>query len=109
MIFENCIKKLSFEKNQMFDVFLRWLDQFVAACILIRENILLKNHLSSKTLFLAFFYQQTRKYKKFLPKHHQTVVHINVQIWATNQFNIISALSEPEDQWSCKRSPDILA
>ena len=33
-IFENCVKNLSFEKNQMFDVF-RWLDQFVFACILI--------------------------------------------------------------------------
>ena len=35
MIFENCIKNLSFEKIQMFDVFFSWLDQFVAACILI--------------------------------------------------------------------------
>ena len=33
--FENCIKNLLFEKIEMFDVFLRWLDQFVAACILI--------------------------------------------------------------------------
>ena len=35
VIFENCIKNLSFEKDQMFDVFLKCLDQFVAACILI--------------------------------------------------------------------------
>ena len=32
-IFENCIKNLLFEKIEMFEVFLRWLDQFVAACI----------------------------------------------------------------------------
>ena len=53
-IFENCITNISFEKNQMFDV-LRWLDQSVAACILVWENILLKKHLFSKTLFFAFF------------------------------------------------------
>ena len=35
VIFENCIKNLSFEKDQMFDGFLKCLDQFVAACILI--------------------------------------------------------------------------
>ena len=34
-IFVNCIKDMSFEKIEMFDVFLRWLDQFIAACILI--------------------------------------------------------------------------
>ena len=35
MIFENYVKNLSFEKIQKFDVLLSWLDQFVAACILI--------------------------------------------------------------------------
>ena len=27
--YENCVKKLWFDTLQMFDVFLRWLDQFV--------------------------------------------------------------------------------
>ena len=62
-IFENRIKNLSFEKIEMFDVFLRLLDQFVAACILIVKHFTQK-HLSSKMLFFAFFNQKT------FPKHH---------------------------------------
>ena len=40
MIFENCVKNLSFENNQKcyVVVFLSWLDKFVAACILIDKT-----------------------------------------------------------------------
>ena len=50
-------------------MFLRWLDQFVAACILIWYNILLKNIYLQKCFF-CIFNQKTKKYKKAFPKHH---------------------------------------
>ena len=46
-----------------------------------------------KRCFLHFL-PKNEEVKFFFSKHHQTVVHINAQIWAKNQFNFISALSE---------------
>ena len=74
MSFENLVKmrflkialkiSVSFEKIEMFDVFLRWLDEFVI------KPFTQKNHLSSKMLFFAFLPKKTKKYKKTFPKHH---------------------------------------
>ena len=49
VIFENCIKDLSFEKNQMFDIFK------VARPVCSHLHFGLRKHFTSKTLFLAFF------------------------------------------------------
>ena len=93
VIFENCIKNLSFEKYQMFDVFK------VPRPVCSRLHFDLRKHFTQKLLifknFFSFhFLPKNEEVKEFFPKHHQTVVHINAQIWAKNQFNIISALSE---------------
>ena len=91
VIFGNCIKNMSFEKNQMFDVFK------VARPVCSRLHFdlrkhLLKNHLSSKTLCFFFAFCTKKRGSKRI--FFQNVVHRNAQIWAKNQFNIISALSE---------------
>ena len=53
-IFENRIKNLSFEKIEMFDVFLRLLDQFVATCILIVKHFTQKTFIFKNDVFLHF-------------------------------------------------------
>ena len=68
-IFENCIKNLSFEKIQMFDVFK------MARPVCSRLHFNLIKHFTQKTFIFknvvfCFFNQKTKKYKKTFPKHH---------------------------------------
>ena len=53
-IFENCIENLSFEKNEMFDVFFKMARPICSHLHFNLIYILLKKHLSSKMLFLHF-------------------------------------------------------
>ena len=69
MIFENCIKNLSFEKIEMFDVFK------MARPVCSRLHFNLIKYFTQKTFIFknvvfCIFNQKTRKYKKTFPKHH---------------------------------------
>ena len=68
-IFENCINNLSFEKNEMFDVFK------MARPVCSRLHFNLIKHFTKKTFIFknvvfCIFNQKTKKYKKTFPKHH---------------------------------------
>ena len=70
----------------------------VARPVCSRLHFDLGKHFTQKTFIFknvvfCILYQK-RGSKRFFFKHHQTVVHINAQIWAKNQFSIISALSD---------------
>ena len=69
MIFKNCIKNLSFEKIEMFDVFK------MARPVLMLEHFNLIKYFTKKTFIFknvvfCIFNQKTKKYKKNFPKHH---------------------------------------
>ena len=68
VIFENCIKNLSFEKIEMFDVFK------MARPVCSRLHFNLIKHFTQKTFIFknvvfCIFNQKTKKYKKIFPKH----------------------------------------
>ena len=71
-IFENCIKNLSFEKIEMFDVFFK-----MARPVCSRLHFNLIKHFTQTTFifknvffFFCIFNQKKKKYKITFPKHH---------------------------------------
>ena len=94
MIFLNCIKNLSFENNQMFDVFK------VARPVCSRLHFDLREHFTKKTniylqkrCFFAFL-PQNEEVKDFFSKIPPNCCPYKCTNLGKSQFNIISALSE---------------
>ena len=81
VIFENCIKIGRLKKIKCLMIFK------VARPVCSRLHFDLRKHFTQKsfifkTFFFLHFLPKNEAVKEFFPKHHQTVVHINAQIWA---------------------------